>query len=229
MHAQGEFTSSYTGKRYKIWVTESGLAYSEEVVDGVIEDLISGNSKVPRDQREARGTKEFSTTDQQKKILTRVFHQGGSMQLDGVLYTNLIDEIKRGTPPREVLSRAREWGMQSARIPEEEGGFPRPREDDQDNANWLRGVALAPARFVGDLVRNVALKLQSLAGRMVALATNVIIPLNSLLNWFSFSAFGVNLGLPPSFSVEFEPTQGPQPVGEFLSMLTQGIPIPVPA
>lgn len=187
-HDERKFVSKPTGKEYQAWYSESGTYYEDSILDGYIESLLGVDLA---DAKEVEAS--F-----REKVLARALEQCGAMQLDGLLYTNLVDEFKRSGNPIGVFRKALDWGMEGATsVAEARGGFPRPQPQDRATANWARNVTTSATIFGPKLFQRITSGLQLLVKRLLNMVSRVIVPLLQLLNWWSFSAISVNT-LPPS-------------------------------
>jgi hypothetical protein len=202
-HRVNELTSKLRPECYQPWYSESGLYYLT-ALDTEIEDLIADIQ-----------TPSVIPETQCREILARAFHQCGSVQQDGLLYRNLIEELKRGSTPESVFAKASEWGMESTILTYEQGGFPRPEDVDPVHA-LLRTRKNHPSRFGrtlnnvteygSRLISRISENLEGCGKRLLELVSQVITPILDRLRW-SFAAIAVNIELPPGLSVEFQPAK----------------------
>jgi len=204
------------------WFSEQGTAY-----EGKENRSIEYMMELEEDELQGfiRSTAEKEGEQATSSLLRQAMVQIGSMQLDGVLYTNLLDEFKRGASGQDVLERAKTWEIWSTSLDQDEGGFPNRGEEETSGGTFLRSARQAPKSLIGKILGWLSASLKGILGRLARMLRLVIPLLNHLKLSIGLSGISVNAGLPPSVSFNFDIQGVPAiPLHQFMQNI--GIPVP---
>lgn len=205
-----------------VWYSEQGVKFDESE-DKEIETMLEFKET---EIAEIIGKK---TEEEVRNLLAKAFRQIGSIQLDGTLYTNLIDEFKRGASGPDVLKRAEEWEMWSTELAEEEGGFPRSEGEETSGETFLKAMRQAPKSLVSKILTWLSAGLRTILSRLTKMLRVVIPLLKRLKLSVGLSGISVNAGLPPSVSFNFDIQGIPAiPLTQFMQSMGTTVPAGIP-